>query len=110
MDDMIAVVPREAAARIVRACRALMFLHWAAIAAAGYFIAVEMLRPGPHFAMWLLIGALSALGYLFLGTRCPRCAHPFFAEKPGFGLMFGRFKCVACGFDPTANENSDQPR
>lgn len=102
---MIAIVPREAAARIVRAARALMVLHWVTILVVAYFLVLALHDHEPHFVMWALLGILVALGYIFLGTRCPRCAHPFFGEKLGFGVMFGRFNCVACGYDPRARES-----
>jgi hypothetical protein len=108
MDDMVAIVPPEAAARIVRAGRALMVLHWATVAVVAYFIVLALLYHQPHFVMWALVGVLVALGYVFLGTRCPRCAHPFFGEKTGFGVMFGRFTCVACGYDPTVHKRSGE--
>lgn len=106
MDEMIAIVPPEAAARIVRAARALMVLRWVTILVVAYFLVLALHDHEPHFAMWALLGILVALGYVFLGARCPRCAHSFFGEKPGFGVMFGRVTCVACGYYPNARQNS----
>jgi len=106
MDDVVAIVPPEAAARIVRAGRALMIVGWATILLLAYFVRSEMIQPGRQFLIFVPLGILLAASYFLLSSRCPRCHREFFAEKSGLGAMFGRFTCVACGYDPAARENS----
>jgi hypothetical protein len=103
MDDMTAIVPREAAARIVRAGRALMIVGWATILLIAYFVRSEMIQPGRQFLIFVPLGILLAASYFLLSSRCPRC--DFFAEKSGLGAMFGRFRCVVCGYDPAARDD-----
>jgi hypothetical protein len=105
MDDMVAIVPREDAARIVRAGRALMIVGWATILLIAYFVRSEMIQPGRQFLIFVPLGILLAASYFLLSSRCPRCHREFFAEKSGLGAMFGRFRCVACGYDPAARDD-----
>jgi ribosomal protein S27AE len=109
MDDMDASVPREAAARIVRACRALMLAGWAMILLVLYFAISETFHPGLHFFTFVPLAVLLVASFFLLSSRCPRCHREFFAdEKTGFGVMFGRFTCVACGYDPTTREGAGE--
>ena len=106
MDDMAAIVPPEAAARIVRASRALVLVGWAMMLLVLYFAISETIHPGRHFFIFVPLGVLLVASFFLLSSRCPRCHREFFAEKSGLGAMFGRFRCVACGYDPTASESS----
>lgn len=110
LDDMVEIVPPEAAARIVRAGRALMIVGWATVLLIAYFVRSEMIQPGRQFLIFAPLGILLAASYFLLSSRCPRCHRDFFAEKSGLGAMFGRFRCVACGYDPTASESVVQPQ
>jgi hypothetical protein len=108
MDDATEVVPPEEAARILRADRTLMLAGWALILFVSYFCVSELLHPGQQLLIFIPIAIALGATYFLLSSRCPRCHREFFAEKAGIGVMFGRFRCVACGYNPAANESSGQ--
>jgi len=85
-----------------------MFVAWAFILLMMYFLASEAIQPRPNLAFLTLIGVLTFALYFLRSTRCPRCHREFFAEKSGVGVLFGRFACVACGFDPTASRSDGE--
>lgn len=85
-----------------------MLVGWATILLTAYFGVSEMIHPGQQFFIFVPLGILFTALYFLLSSRCPRCHREFFAEKSGLGTMFGRFRCVACGYDPTAGGSPDR--